>query len=636
MTSLETYFLAGFDAYNLGDYESAITNYEIYINSIEGETENKTIAQTNLSRAYNAQCWVFFDQKKWTEALKYCAKWAELYPESYISHYNTGSVYYNLGDYVNAYKYFTTALENATTSERISQAQESLDLAKKWVDQLMIKQNPPSNDPLSYEQYYLKALNVPAAWEKITGSHEVVVAIIDDGVFFNHPDLNGKIWLDPDAPYGVSKIIDFVGDNISNYTAWQHWTMIAGIIGAEINNNEGIAGIAKNVVFMPLRVFGIDEDASGTNIIQAINYAIDHGANIINLSLGWNQFATYSDKYDSVIRRAYDNGIVVVIAAGNGDVLARSQIGLDLSLNPISPVCNNQGSTKYSTGIGASDEEGRRTLWTNYNSCIAFFAPGVWIISTSVSHFSDNNDYYSTRSWTSYAAPMIAGIVALGFNQYWYVSPNIVRASLNESLTTNAAWETVVDASKYIDALGTNLRSIQEDTIDTDSDGNYLASLGIVKKQNSEAGYNLQNYVLRQEVVWMAMKLGKFNFPENYICKRIFRDVSSIKPNNWICRSVEIAANKGIVSTFNKYFNPESSITRAEALAILIKAAGIRIDTSKSTSKYTDVTITWQINLVNTALKYAFINGWTRFYPNSKATREEIFTMARKIAEFRN
>ncbi len=131
MTSPESYFWAGYDSYNAGDYESAITNYEIYINSIEGDTENKTIAQTNLSRAYNAQCGIFFDLKKWTEALKYCIKGAELYPASYISHYNTGSLYYNLNDYPNAYKYFTRALENATTPERISQAQASLDLAKK-------------------------------------------------------------------------------------------------------------------------------------------------------------------------------------------------------------------------------------------------------------------------------------------------------------------------------------------------------------------------------------------------------------------------------------------------------------------------------------------------------------------------
>ncbi len=200
-------------------------------------------------------------------------------------------------------------------------------------------------------------MNIPAAWRKVTNAHEVVVAIIDDGVFFNHPDLAGKIWVNPNAPYGASKIIDCVGDGISKLSTGEHGTMIAGIIGAIRDNNEGVAGIAKNVKFMPLRVFGIDENATDEKIIEAMNFAIDNGANIINISLGGSQFATYSNKFDSVIKRAHDNGIIVVIAAGNGDVLAKSQVGLNLNLNPISPVCNNQGSTEYSLGVSATDKE---------------------------------------------------------------------------------------------------------------------------------------------------------------------------------------------------------------------------------------------------------------------------------------
>lgn len=129
-------------------------------------------------------------------------------------------------------------------------------------------------------------LNIPAAWSKVTNSKEVIVAVIDDGINISHPDLSGKIWVKTNAIYGASKIIDFVGDKIGdNKPTGQHGTMIAGIIGANTNNNEGIAGIAKNVKFMPLRVFGFDEVAKEENIIRALNFAIDNGANIINLSL---------------------------------------------------------------------------------------------------------------------------------------------------------------------------------------------------------------------------------------------------------------------------------------------------------------------------------------------------------------
>jgi hypothetical protein len=111
----------------------------------------------------------------------------------------------------------------------------------------------------------------------------------------------------------------------------------------------------------------------------------------------------------------------------------------------------------------------------------------------------------------------------------------------------------------------------------------------------------------------------------------MFKDVSSTKPNNWICRAVEIGAENGIVSSLNKSFNPESSITRAEALAILMKAAGIKINESSTVSKYSDVTIAWQINLVNTAFSYSFIDDTDKFRPNDKATRGEIFNMAKRI-----
>ncbi|MBP7773718.1 S8 family serine peptidase [Candidatus Gracilibacteria bacterium] len=547
-------------------------------------------------------------------------------------------------DYTGALKYFQKAYDIASDSEKKKLATDAIEEQKKILEYTEARKTAPSNDTLSHAQYYLKSLNIPEAWNKVTNSNEVIVAIIDDGVFLNHPDLSGKIWIESNTVYGASKIIDFVGDKISNLNTGEHGTMIAGIIGATINNNEGIAGIAKNVKFMPLRVFGLDDNASDENIIRAMNYAIDNGANIINLSLGGSQFATYSDKYDSVIKRAYDKGIIVIIAAGNGDVYTKSQVGLDLSINPISPVCNNKGNTDYSIGVSASDKNGYRTFWTNYNGCIAFMAPGEGIVSTSIPFFNTEfGTNYNIANGTSFSAPMITGIIALGYNQYGWVSPKIVRASLNESLTKNSVGNYFVDASKYLDALKSRLSTIQKEqlqhstkttnqkTIDSNSDGNVLASFGIVKQQDSEEAYNLNSNVLRQEVIGMAMKLGGFNLPESYTCRNIFKDVSSSKPNTWVCRAVEIGADNDIVSTLNKSFNPESSITRAEALALLMKAAGIKIETSNTTPKYSDVTEGWQINLINTAFSYSFIDEADKFYPNRNATRGEIFNMAKRI-----
>lgn len=170
---------------------------------------------------------------------------------------------------------------------------------------------------------------------------EVIVAIIDDGININHPDLLDSIWVHPKAKYWDSKIIDFVWDWLpENLPVWEHGTMIAWIIWAKQNNNEWIAWISKNVVFMPLRVFDSKWNAKEENIIKAIEYAINNWANIINLSLWSTQF-NYSNKYDEVIKKAFDNWVIVVIAAWNWDILSWQNTWINLTNNPISPVCNN-------------------------------------------------------------------------------------------------------------------------------------------------------------------------------------------------------------------------------------------------------------------------------------------------------
>lgn len=115
---------------------------------------------------------------------------------------------------------------------------------------------------------------------------------------------------------------------------------------------------------------------------------------------------------------------------------------------------------------------------------------------------------------TSFSAPMVTGIIALGFNQYGFVSPKIVRESLNASLVKDStSGNYQIDAAKYLDALGKRSAEITkqqknynskirtQNSIDSNSDGDTLAEFGIVTKQDSEEGYNLNSNVLRQEVV---------------------------------------------------------------------------------------------------------------------------------------
>lgn len=163
------------------------------------------------------------------------------------------------------------------------------------------------------------------------------------------------------------------------------------------------------------------------------------------------------------------------------------------------------------------------------------------------------------------------------------------------------------------------------------SNWDILANAGIVKKQDTEAWYRLNDYVLRQEVIWMAVKLSWQALPNDYSCKSYFLDVSTNKPNTWICRSVEIAADNWIVSRSNSIFRPEDRITRAEALWIIMGASKIDSSNSSTTSSFWDVDVQWQVKVSNKALEMNIIDAENIFRPNQNATRWEIFEMIKRI-----
>jgi subtilisin family serine protease len=245
---------------------------------------------------------------EYQDVINYGDEILELNPLNATALINIGTAYDSLGNHVQALENYQKALNNTIwypEKEKIKgiiyssdykynqnkQDQEILLVNQKKEEEIKnkeksIKDNAPTNDTYSYLQYYLQSSNIPGAWKKVTNSNEVIVAVIDDGVHINHPDLIDKIWSDKNAKYWASKIIDYVWDGLAaNLPTWAHGTMVAGIIGAIQNNNKWIAGIAKNVKIMPIRVFGTDWTARQDSIVYAINYAVDKGANIINLSL---------------------------------------------------------------------------------------------------------------------------------------------------------------------------------------------------------------------------------------------------------------------------------------------------------------------------------------------------------------
>ena len=437
------------------------------------EDENYKIARSNIRASYHNLGLAMFQKEDFLSAENTFRKAYEIDVRNENTAYWYGKSKERNGKYDDALRIYERGLDSTGDSSWIESFQTAIKdvQTRKQIDEAM--KSAPTNDPFSGFQYHLRTLNVPVAWSKVKASRSVVVAVIDDGVNVNHPDLVGRIWTNAREIPG-NGIDDDRNGFVDDYNGWSfvsdkygnllpsgtHGTMVAGIIAAKIGNGEGIAGIAKNAKIMPLRVFGMNESgASDKNIIAAINYAIDNGADIINLSLGGNQFA-FSNAYDEVFRKAYSKGVVVVVAAGNGDVLSKQEEGVDTSVNKLSPVCNNAGNPKSVIGVIALDSKGYRTRWSNYGSCAPFAAPGVDIWSTSVPLFTeDGKSQYDTAAGTSFSAPQVAGIIALGYNQYGKVRPEDVYDALVASMVPNSVGNYQIDASKYLDALGAGERN---------------------------------------------------------------------------------------------------------------------------------------------------------------------------------
>nr|WP_243449919.1 S8 family serine peptidase [Neobacillus terrae] len=236
---------------------------------------------------------------------------------------------------------------------------------------------------------------MPAAWDQTRGSAGIIVAVVDRGVQVNHPDLAGKI---------VSPIDILTGK--TTFSPSEHGTHVAGIIAASINNT-GVAGIAPNVKIMPVNVFQ-GEYANVYDIVNGIYYAVNHHANIINLSLG---SPDYSYALDNAVQYAASKGVLVIAAAGNESTSRDTY----------------PASFKTVTGVSATDSNDKITSFSNFGNYIDLSAPGESIYSTI------SGSSYQWMSGTSMAAPVVSGAAALILSKNPSLSPAQVIDTLKRS-----------------------------------------------------------------------------------------------------------------------------------------------------------------------------------------------------------
>jgi hypothetical protein len=278
--------------------------------------------------------------------------------------------------------------------------------------------------------YYFKNIKMFNAWKRTTGNKDITIAIIDDGFDLNHDELNDNIV----KPYNVIHQNNKVYAN-SNL---DHGTHVAGIAISKKNNKKGVCGIAPDCSFMPIQIGNENYDGkfSMSDIIDGVLYAINNGADVINLSIQ-TMYAEKAKKitdkqlneilnnvsiddelfWNELFKIANDSNITIVFAAGNCEVL----IGLD-AMKRVDNIIT----------VSAVDHKNKKAEFSNYGKRSTISAPGVEIFSCK-----PGGDYV-IMDGTSMSAPIITGVVAL-------------MKSLNPNLTNKEIIKILKETGKEVD-----------------------------------------------------------------------------------------------------------------------------------------------------------------------------------------
>jgi subtilisin family serine protease len=266
------------------------------------------------------------------------------------------------------------------------------------------------------------------AWQHGTGSSSVVVADIDSGMLTTHPDLAANLWINPGENCSGCRTDGIDNDGNGYVDDWRGWDFVnhdnlpddqaghgthtAGTIGAVGDNGIGVIGVDPHVSLMPLKFINANGTGTNANAIQAVIYAADNGARVINGSWGGGG---YSQALSDAIAHADAHGVLYVASAGNS--------ASDAAFYPAALDLPNVIST------AASDQTDELAWWSTFGDTVDLAAPGQDTLSTL------SNGSYGYASGTSMAAPHVTGSAALLFSQHPQATPETIKALLFATAT---------------------------------------------------------------------------------------------------------------------------------------------------------------------------------------------------------
>ncbi len=344
------------------------------------------------------------------------------------------------------------------------------------------------NDPLLASESWILSegplnLGISQAWDVVTGDDRIVVAIIDTGIDTKHPDLYDNLWtnkaeipnngIDEDRNGYVDDVhgYNFRNQNNDVEDDNNHGSHLAGIIGAVGNNGVGIAGINWHVQLMPLKF--TDSHGKGTTLlaVEAIDYAIQNGARIINAS--WTLKAEGSGEETllrKAIQKAGEAGVLFVTAAGNQ---SGSISGVNIDEDPIYPASFLE---KDSLVVSALDTNGEMAHYSNYGAhTVDLAAPGSSIFST-LSHGG-----YGTMSGTSMATAFVSGAASLILSLDSGLHPADVKKILKNSAVSSPLLEGKVMNASVLNleqAVQQSFQSLQAPSFPKETTSTINAEIG--------------------------------------------------------------------------------------------------------------------------------------------------------------
>ncbi|MRM90510.1 hypothetical protein EAI28_19475 [Faecalicatena contorta] len=441
--------------------------------------------------------------------------------------------------------------------------------------ELELFNDTPVNDSYFGRQAYLQQIRVPQAWEIVNQKEhsKVKVAVLDTGADIVHPDLKSVLDLDNSREILNSNgsMGPLQGDGYQNgvySSGGGHGTHVSGIIAAQANNGEGIAGVGSAldnsvVDLMVVDVFSQDQKTSVSYVLKGLEYARNAGAKVINLSLGMrkSEIGLYDDLLSRMCRSLADEGIIIICAAGNYGT------GDNGSINVI--------PSDYDSTISviAVDNNMQKASSSCYGSLKDISAPGVNIWSTL------KGGSYGNMNGTSMAAPEVAGVAAMMCSLNPELSVEEVRTILQDTATdigtpgydiyTGAG---IVNAQKAVERAASFYGGEEEVTLPYNdikkNDWFYDAAVYMYKNKImtglEPTVFGASEKVSRAQfatILYRASGENKTPFAARF---------PDVKDGQFYSESVTWAADRGIITGYeNGTFGPGDFITR-EQMAVLL------------------------------------------------------------------